>query len=64
VSATVESAIDAKLLYETILPSIGNNRRKRILLRKGIGWALRERSYDCPRKCWCSAVNMTLSYPR
>ncbi len=42
---------DAVLLYECILPSIGpasaaNPWPAEFFLRKGIGWALRERSYD------------------
>jgi 3-methyladenine DNA glycosylase AlkD len=40
---------DAKLLYDTILPSIGNGRfAGEFFIRKGIGWALRERSYAAP----------------
>lgn len=42
-------AFDARLLYETILPSIGDSPfAKEFFLRKGIGWALRERAYDAP----------------
>ncbi len=34
------------LLYETILPSIGSGKfANEFFIRKGIGWALRERSY-------------------
>ena len=37
---------DAVLLYETILPSIGSGKfANEFFIRKGIGWALRERSY-------------------
>jgi 3-methyladenine DNA glycosylase AlkD len=40
---------DAPLLYDTILPSIGDHALAReFFLRKGIGWALRERSYTAP----------------
>ncbi len=40
---------DAVLLYETILPSIGKGRfTDEFFIRKGIGWALRERSYAAP----------------
>jgi 3-methyladenine DNA glycosylase AlkD len=42
-------AFDAVLLYDTILPSIGNGRfAGEFFIRKGIGWALRERSYAAP----------------
>lgn len=42
-------AFDAKLLYDTILPSIGSGRfAGEFFIRKGIGWALRERSYAAP----------------
>ncbi len=37
---------DAVLLYDTILPSIGKGKfANEFFIRKGIGWALRERSY-------------------
>lgn len=40
---------DAVLLYDTLLPSIGNGRfAGEFFIRKGIGWALRERSYAAP----------------
>ena len=39
-------AFDPVLLYDTILPSIGTGRfASEFFIRKGIGWALRERSY-------------------
>ena len=42
-------AFDAVLLYETILPSIGQARfANEFFIRKSIGWALRERSYAAP----------------
>ena len=42
-------AFDARLLYDTILPSIGKGRfADEFFIRKGIGWALRERSYAAP----------------
>jgi 3-methyladenine DNA glycosylase AlkD len=42
-------AFDAVLLYDTILPSIGNGQcADQFFIRKGIGWALRERSYAAP----------------
>jgi len=40
---------DAVLLYDCILPSIGAGRfAGEFFIRKGIGWALRERSYAAP----------------
>jgi 3-methyladenine DNA glycosylase AlkD len=42
-------AFDAVLLYDCILPSIGNGRfADEFFIEKGIGWALRERSYAAP----------------
>lgn len=42
-------AFDARLLYDAILPSIGTERfAGEFFIRKGIGWALRERSYAAP----------------
>ncbi len=48
-----QGPFDAELLYACILPSIGpasagNPWPDEFFLRKGIGWALRERSYDAP----------------
>jgi 3-methyladenine DNA glycosylase AlkD len=44
-----KQGFDAVLFYDCILPSIGNGRFAReFFIRKGIGWALRERSYDAP----------------
>jgi 3-methyladenine DNA glycosylase AlkD len=40
---------DAELLYDCVLPSIGNGKfAHEFFIRKGIGWALRERSYAAP----------------
>jgi 3-methyladenine DNA glycosylase AlkD len=41
---------DARLLYDTLLPSIaaGDRWRDEFFIRNGIGWALRERSYAAP----------------
>jgi 3-methyladenine DNA glycosylase AlkD len=45
----VEQGFDAPLLYECILPSVGSGRfAGEFFIRKGIGWALRERSYSAP----------------
>jgi 3-methyladenine DNA glycosylase AlkD len=44
-----KQGFDAVLFYDCILPSIGNGRfADEFFIRKGIGWALRERSYDAP----------------
>lgn len=44
-------AFDAVLLYDCILPSIGGGRFAReFFIRKGIGWALRERAYAAPEE--------------
>jgi 3-methyladenine DNA glycosylase AlkD len=44
-------AFDAVLLYDCILPSIGAGPwRGEFFIRKGIGWALRERAYDAPEE--------------
>jgi 3-methyladenine DNA glycosylase AlkD len=46
-----DQAFDAVLLYETILPSIGQGKfANEFFIRKGIGWALRERSYAAPEE--------------
>ncbi len=40
---------DAVLLYDCILPSLGDLRFEReFFIKKGMGWALRERSYAAP----------------
>jgi len=45
----MKDGVDAKLFYDCILPSIGNGRfAGEFFIRKGIGWALRERSYAAP----------------
>jgi len=45
----LKSDFDATLLYDCILPSIGHGRfADDFFLCKGIGWALRERSYRAP----------------
>jgi len=41
----MKSGFDAKLMYDCILPSID---AEEFFLRKGIGWALRERAYAAP----------------
>jgi 3-methyladenine DNA glycosylase AlkD len=45
----LKSGVDAVLLYDCILPSIGRGRfADEFFIRKAIGWALRERSYVAP----------------
>jgi 3-methyladenine DNA glycosylase AlkD len=45
----MKDGFDAVLFYDCILPSIGNSPFAReFFIRKGIGWALRDRSYDAP----------------
>jgi 3-methyladenine DNA glycosylase AlkD len=45
------AAFDAVLLYDTILPSLGDARfAGEFFIRKGIGWALRERSDAAPEE--------------
>jgi len=40
---------DAVLFYDTLLPSVGSGKfANEFFIRKGIGWALRERSYAAP----------------
>ena len=46
---SLKTGFDAVLLYDCILPSLGDPRFEReFFIRKGIGWALRERSYAAP----------------
>ncbi len=59
-----DSAFDAVLLYETILPSIGKGEfANQFFIRKGIGWALRERSYAAPQEvqAFCTEYAAQLS---
>ncbi|MFO1217220.1 MAG: DNA alkylation repair protein [Burkholderiaceae bacterium] len=45
----MKAGFDAVLLYDCILPSIGGGRfAGEFFIRKGIGWALRDRSYAAP----------------
>lgn len=45
----LKDEFDAPLLYDCILPSIGSGEfAEAFFIRKGIGWALRERSYRAP----------------
>lgn len=45
----LRGSFDATLLYNCIEPSLDDARfRREFFITKGIGWALRERSYDAP----------------
>lgn len=58
------AAFDAHLLYDCILPSIGSGRfANEFFIRKGIGWALRERSYAAPEEvtAFCREYEHALS---
>jgi 3-methyladenine DNA glycosylase AlkD len=55
---------DAVLLYDCILPSLGAPRFEReFFIRKGMGWALRERSYAAPDevRAFCTEYAAQLS---
>jgi 3-methyladenine DNA glycosylase AlkD len=56
--------VDAVLLYDCILPSIGEGAfADEFFIRKGIGWALRERSYQAPDevRAFCAEYAHALS---
>jgi 3-methyladenine DNA glycosylase AlkD len=60
----LKATVDARLLYDVILPSIGSSRlASEFFLRKGIGWALRERSYAAPDEvlAFCREYDAQLS---
>ncbi len=47
----LKSGFDAVLFYEALLASVGDARFERaFFIRKGMGWALRERSYAAPEE--------------
>ena len=55
---------DAVLFYECILPSTGSSAMAReFFIRKGMGWALRERSYAAPEEvqAFCDEYRSKLS---
>ena len=55
---------DAVLFYDCILPSVGAPRFEReFFIRKGMGWALRERAYDAPEevRAFCREYGPQLS---
>lgn len=56
--------VDVKLLYDCVLPSIGAGKfASEFFIRKGIGWALRERSYQAPAEviAFCQKHDQQLS---
>ena len=60
----LKQGFDAVLLYDCILPSIGESPLAReFFIRKGIGWALRERSYTAPEEvqAFCDEYRAQLS---
>jgi 3-methyladenine DNA glycosylase AlkD len=64
---SIKAEFDAVLLYDTILPSIGtaasNPFAKEFFIRKGMGWALRQRSYAAPEEvqAFCDEYGQRLS---
>lgn len=47
----LKTTFDARLFYDCIAPSIGDGKfAGEFFIRKGIGWALRERSYQAPEE--------------
>lgn len=58
VQRRLKAGFDAKLLYDCIEPSLDDTRfRREFFITKGIGWALRERSYAAPDevRAYCEA---------
>ncbi len=46
---SIKTTFDAVLLYDTLLPSLAPDPlANEFFIRKGMGWALRERSYQAP----------------
>ena len=61
---SLKQGFDAALLYDCILPSLGDSAiAKEFFIRKGMGWALRERSYAAPDevRAFCSEYHDQLS---
>ena len=60
----LQQGFDAVLLYDCILPSVGDSAMaKEFFIRKGMGWALRERSYAAPEEvlAFCAEYHAQLS---
>ncbi|MDO9091262.1 MAG: DNA alkylation repair protein [Rubrivivax sp.] len=61
---SLKTGFDAVLLYDCILPSLGDSAlAKEFFIRKGMGWALRERSYAAPEEvqAFCAEYKAQLS---
>jgi 3-methyladenine DNA glycosylase AlkD len=61
---SLKTGFDAALFYDTLLPSIGSGVfAQEFFIRKGMGWALRERSYAAPEEvqAFCDAYAAQLS---
>ena len=61
---SLKAGFDAVLLYDTLLPSIaGGQFSEEFFIRKGMGWALRERSYRAPEevRAFCAEYAERLS---
>jgi 3-methyladenine DNA glycosylase AlkD len=59
-----KDGFDAVLLYDCILPSVGQGKfAMEFFIRKGMGWALRERSYAAPEEvqAFCAEYAHALS---
>lgn len=60
----LKTGFDAALLYDCILPSLTDSAlAKEFFIRKGMGWALRERSYAAPEEvlAFCTEYQTQLS---
>ena len=60
----LKDGFDAVLFYETVLPSIGDSPLAReFFIRKGLGWALRQRAYAAPDevRAFCAEYRERLS---
>ncbi|MBU6260402.1 MAG: DNA alkylation repair protein [Burkholderiales bacterium] len=61
---SLKTGFDAVLFYDTLLPSLAGGRHAdEFFIRKGMGWALRERSYAAPDEvqAFCSEYRDRLS---
>lgn len=61
---SLKTGFDAVLLYDCILLSLGDSAlAKEFFIRKGMGWALRERSYAAPEEvqAFCAEYKAQLS---
>jgi 3-methyladenine DNA glycosylase AlkD len=60
---SLKTGFDPVLLYDCILPSLAGPLAGEFFIRKGLGWALRERSYDAPDevRAFCAEYADSLS---